>query len=46
MAEYKEGYGGKKNWLKWILIYLVIGGLIYLLIYYFFLRGGSSPYGY
>jgi hypothetical protein len=43
---YKEGYG-KKNWLKWLLIYAVIGGLVYALIYYFFLNGNSStPYSY
>ncbi|MDO8503650.1 MAG: hypothetical protein Q7S60_03090 [bacterium] len=37
-----EGYGGKKNWPKLILIYLVVGGIIYALIYFLFLRGSGA----
>gem|GEM_PF-6296593 len=36
MAEYYAK--GKTNWLKLILIYLVIGGLIYYAVYYFVLK--------
>lgn len=41
--EYKKDYDNKSNYYgkrplwQWILIYLVIGGVIYGLIYYFFL---------
>ena len=41
MASYKEGYSKKPLW-QWILIYLIIGGVVYALIYYFIIakRGG------
>jgi len=39
---YKEG---KKNWAKLIFIYIVVGGIVYALIYYFFFRHtGASNY--
>lgn len=38
------GYGKRPLW-QWVLIYLVIGGLVYYLAYYFFFRGNSSLYG-
>jgi len=47
MAEY---YTGKKNWTKLVLIYIVVGAVVYGLVYYFFFRNsgysGTSPYGY
>lgn len=37
------GYGdGKKNWVKWVIVYAVVGAIVYALIYYFFLRGPSG----
>ena len=40
----KKGY--KKNWAKWVGIYLVVGGIVYLLIYLFaFHHGGSAAGG-
>lgn len=44
----KKSYYGKRPLWQWILIYVVIGGIIYGLIYYFVLakKGGSgSMYG-
>lgn len=39
-------YGKRPLW-QWILIYVVVGGIIYTLIYFLFMRQGvSSPYGY
>lgn len=35
----KGGYGS--NWVKWLIIYLVVGGAIYLLVYFLFLRDGG-----
>lgn len=32
------GYG--RNWLKYLIIYLVVGGAIYLLVWLLFLRDG------
>lgn len=40
--EEKSGYGKKPMW-QWILIYVVVGAIVYGLVYYFFLRGGSGP---
>jgi len=40
MAEYYKSKGG---WLKWILIYLVIGGIVYFAVYYFYLKN-KNPY--
>ncbi len=38
----QNGYSGRPMW-QWILIYLVVGGVIYFLIYYFVLgKGGNS----
>lgn len=41
MDEQKGGYGKRPLW-QWIVIYLIIGGVIYGLIYYFAIakRGG------
>lgn len=40
-----QGYGKRPLW-QWILIYAVIGLIVYGLIYYFVLanRGNSNPY--
>lgn len=42
--EYKSGYGKRPLW-QWILIYVVIGIVIYGLIYYFVVakKGGYNP---
>ncbi len=47
MAEEEKGYGkgyGKRPLWQWVLMYAVIGGIIYAAIYYFFLakRGGYN----
>lgn len=36
------GYGGRwrQNWWKYLLIYLVVGGIVYVVVYYLFLRNG------
>jgi hypothetical protein len=39
----KSNYGKRPLW-QWILIYLVIGGIIYALIYYFFLGNKNNEY--
>lgn len=46
MAQYGKGYGKRPLW-QWILIYVVVGGLIYGAVYYFYLskRGGYSAVG-
>lgn len=36
----KDGY--RRNWGKYILIYLLVGGAIYLLVWLLFLRGGGG----
>jgi hypothetical protein len=36
-------YSEKSDWLKWVLVYLVIGGIVYFLVYKFYL-GGKNPY--
>lgn len=35
------GGGYRRNWLKYLVIYLVVGGLAYLLIWYVFLKDGG-----
>ena len=48
MVEQKEqgGYGySKRPWWHWVLLYVVIGGIIYGLIYYFvFAKKGGYNY--
>ena len=37
-----SGSGGyKKNWVKYLLIYLVVGGAAYAIIWYAFLKDGG-----
>jgi hypothetical protein len=35
-----RGYGGGRSWVKWLIIYLLIGGVIYLGVWFFFFRNG------
>ena len=45
VEEKPKGIYGKRPMWQWILIYLVVGGIVYALIYFIFLRQGvSSPY--
>lgn len=43
MAQKTGGYGKKPMW-QWVVIYLIIGGIIYAGVYYFFIakKGGYS----
>jgi hypothetical protein len=36
-----NGYGKRPLW-QWILIYIVVGGIVYALIYYLFFRSGGD----
>jgi hypothetical protein len=49
MAEEKGSYGsgyGKRPMWQWILLYLIIGGIVYGLIYYFvFAKNSGYSYG-
>ncbi|MCR4324615.1 MAG: hypothetical protein NUV69_02925 [Candidatus Curtissbacteria bacterium] len=38
----KKGYGKRPLW-QWVVIYLIIGGLVYAAVYYFFLSGSGAP---
>jgi hypothetical protein len=38
--EYKRSYGKRPLW-QWIIIYIVIGGILYTGVYYLVLRRGS-----
>ena len=38
-------YGKKRPLWQWVLIYLVLGGIVYALVYYFFIAKGGG-YGY
>lgn len=44
--EYSKGYGKRPLW-QWVLIYIIIGGIIYAAVYYFVLakKGYSLPGG-
>jgi hypothetical protein len=42
MSEQKpDGGYSKSNWPKYLLIYLLVGGAIYALVYFLFLRDGG-----
>ncbi len=40
-VEKKDSYGKRPLW-QWILIYIVVGGIIYALVYFLFMRQGVS----
>jgi|SRR3989344_1022160 len=44
--DYPTGYGKRPLW-QWVVIYLIIGGLIYAAVYYFFFANKTDrkPYG-
>ena len=48
MADQGDGSGGgsggsyKRNWVKYLLIYLVVGGAAYAIIYFVFLNDGGG----
>lgn len=44
MADDKKGYGKRPLW-QWIVIYLIIGGIVYGVIYFLFLNKGYSIKG-
>ena len=39
-----KGYGKRPLW-QWVVLYLVIGAIVYGLIYYFFFSGGNAGTG-
>lgn len=41
MEEEKKGYGKRHLW-QWIVIYLVVGAIVYSLIYYFVIAKGGG----
>lgn len=43
-GEKKGGYGKRPLW-QWILIYVVVGAIIYGLIYYFVIAKNGGGYG-
>jgi hypothetical protein len=43
MADKRTGYG--RNWKKWLAIYAVVGGLVYLIVYLVIAAEGSSGGG-
>jgi hypothetical protein len=40
---YEKGYGKRPLW-QWILLYVVIGGVVYGLVYYFVFAGHGPSY--
>lgn len=42
-SNYGSSYGKRPLW-QWLLIYIVVGGLLYVAVYYLFLSGNSSSY--
>lgn len=40
-----RGYGKRPLWF-WIVVYLIIGAIVYGLIYYFFFMRSGTGYGY
>lgn len=41
MADKTSGYGKRPLW-QWILLYVIIGGIIYAGIFYFYMHRSSS----
>lgn len=47
MANGKSSKGyGKRSALQWVIIYLLVGAIVYGLVYLLFMRGGSGGYSY
>ena len=45
MAQRRTGYG-RKNWKKWVAIYLAAGAIVYFVVYLlFFAHGGGGGGG-
>lgn len=44
MADYEKVYGKRPLW-QWIVIYLIIGGIVYGAIYFLFFNKGHSLKG-
>jgi len=44
MAENKKGYG--RSWKKWLAIYVAVGAVAYVIIYFVFFAHGSGGGGY
>jgi len=40
----KGGYGKRPLW-QWILLYVIIGGIVYFGVYYFFIHKNSASSG-
>lgn len=40
----KDGGYGRRPWWQWLLIYVVVGAVVYGAIYYFFMSG-TAGYG-
>jgi hypothetical protein len=44
MDERRSGYGGGR-WIKWALLYVLIAAVVYAVIYFVFIKGGSGGSG-
>ena len=42
MAKPRKVYSKKSSWTKWLIIYLVIGVIVYFLIFYFLTNNNSG----
>lgn len=41
----EKGYGKRPAW-QWVVLYLIVGAIVYGLVYYFFMSSGSGGSGY
>jgi hypothetical protein len=41
----RKGYGKRPLW-QWVVLYIVVGAIVYGLIYYFFMMPSGGGYGY
>ena len=41
----KHGSYGKRPWWQWLLLYLVVGGIVYFLVYLIFFNGSAGDSG-
>lgn len=44
MAKSSKGYGHLPTWF-WVTLYLMVGGIVYFIIYYFTVLQGAAPNG-